>query len=346
MSFTLAVLIQLFLFTEKIHPALLKFASLLIGFHVFLGTHFALGLFKLVRPLDWYPAQPLESAAGWLTLSIVVAALVWRNVKDGSHFPLSTKSYSNLRHDGLIYYKHIVGFVTAKDPNTVEGYLKFLDLVCKLIIGGTYFFKLLNGHKPLASVLTFILAIRYFFSRISVKQELEIGKTLFPSDKVPDSFQLGDRAKITFQVIGFMILYLVLSRVTDYIIVASIVIFCIACNDCLTRSVINNNINRVFGETKWMPEPGEIGSDAIMRRRDIAIWYIKLHHLPKEAGCALGCFLSCSIATYGYFYHKDFDAASYIILIITLVINEIITVWWRFKRYLWLSQPPSSSISA
>ena len=64
MAIVIAVFFQFLYFTDNVSPRLLRIVSLLLFVHVFIGTHMALGIIKLHYPLDWYPAQPLESYFG------------------------------------------------------------------------------------------------------------------------------------------------------------------------------------------------------------------------------------------------------------------------------------------
>jgi hypothetical protein len=77
MAVALSVFIQFFLFTPSVPTRLLWIVSLLLLVHVFAGTHMLLGVFKIVVPMNWYPAQPLTSIFGWTTLVIVILALLW-----------------------------------------------------------------------------------------------------------------------------------------------------------------------------------------------------------------------------------------------------------------------------
>ena len=51
-----------------------------------------------------------------------------------------------------------------------------------------------------------------------MKQELEIGKTLYPPGNVPDILFPTSRLQITGRVIGFLFLYGFLGAVSDYIL--------------------------------------------------------------------------------------------------------------------------------
>lgn len=162
MGLTLVVFTQFLLFTDILNLVVLRIVSVILVVHVLLGTHFVLGIIKLFTPLDWYTAQPLKSIPGWLTFGVISVALLWRNIAARTHFPVSQSAIGNFSREHFLLYKHTAGFVTAKDPDTVEGYLKFLDLICGLIIGATYFFKLLADHKLLASILTFCWVLGIF----------------------------------------------------------------------------------------------------------------------------------------------------------------------------------------
>jgi hypothetical protein len=124
MTFALAVLTLFFFFTENVSPRLLRVASVLIVVHVFAGTHMALGLFHLSTRLDWYPGQPLKSAAGWGIIIAVACGLIWRNVGNSRMYNTVVLTYM---------------FLTMEDPRPLEGHLKLLNRVSDLTISTTYF---------------------------------------------------------------------------------------------------------------------------------------------------------------------------------------------------------------
>jgi hypothetical protein len=327
MALALAVFTQFFLFTANIPRAVLRLISVLLVAHVFLGTHMVLGLIDLYEPLGWYPAQPLRSFEGWAVIGIVATILFWRNV--GTE-PM------------ILTYV----FLTMEDPTTAEGYLKFLNRVSDLTITTTYFFKLFfsnleRGLSGLPLALLLVIASKYFFGRVSVKQELEIGKTLYPPGKVPDILLPKSRWEITFRVIGFLVLFGVLGVVSDHIVIASVILIAIACNDVRTRDDISSKILGTFSDEAYMPDSGSPGYSKIMARRNVARWYLDEREHPtyltpttiKEVCCALGCAAAFLVAAYGYLTNKQLDVEAYLILITTLVVNEIITVWWRIERF-------------
>jgi hypothetical protein len=111
-AIAIAVFIQFLFFTENVALGPLRVVSILLLVHVFFGTHMALGILKLYyRPdFDWYPAQPLESRFGLLTIGAMGLGLAWRS------FGLQK-----------IFYEVNQRFSTS------EEYLKFLDYLCKLV---------------------------------------------------------------------------------------------------------------------------------------------------------------------------------------------------------------------
>ncbi|MGI8570223.1 MAG: hypothetical protein ACR2KT_14810, partial [Methylocella sp.] len=78
MALALSVFIQFFLFTPGVPTGLLWLVSLLLLVHVFVGTHMALGVLKIIVPLNWYPAQPLKNLFGWITLATLTLAMLSR----------------------------------------------------------------------------------------------------------------------------------------------------------------------------------------------------------------------------------------------------------------------------
>jgi len=356
MAFALAVFTQFFFFIQDISKLLLRVVSVLLLVHVFIGTHMALGVLNLIFPFDWYPAKPLESPFGWVTIAAVAIGLAWRN------FGVSgiVSAFKNLPR----YFGQVIFWLTNQRPKELEGYLKFLDYLCGVVTLGFYVKLVLSGWEKggniLPLVLIVLIGVTYYFSRLSVKQELEIGRSLFPSDpdRIPKELQLTDRLTFTIRVISFLAMYWALGWIAGDILAASFLMLIIACNDFYTRKQINVRMKRYFSARKYAPYPNERGRKAILDRRVVARWFLfKLPHLPKETGRIAGCATAFGVATYGYFrnasdpnfhayvvelirgaiYGSSYDGGhlnviAYGILIGTLVINEIITLAWRIER--------------
>lgn len=324
MALALAVFTQFLFFTESVSSRLLLVASVLLVVQVFLGTHMALGLLHLAMPLDWYPAQPLKSTIGWSIIVTVAGGLIWRNAGN-----------ARLYNAVVLVYM----FLTLEDPRPVEGHLKLLNRVSDLSIATTYFFKLFgtgleSGGDRLSLWLLLTIAIKYFFSRVSVNQELAIGKTLYSPGKVPDDLLPKTRGEITFRVLGFLALYFILGSVSDHIFWASLILTVIACNDYRTRFDISSNILRTFDDPRYQPSEHERAYQTIVDKRKVARWYLSdLPNRTKEGLCAIGCIAACGMTVYGYFRNANFDIAAYVTLIGALALNELVTLWWRIDRF-------------
>jgi hypothetical protein len=270
----------------------------------------------------------------------------------------------------------IVMWLFHVQPKSAEGYLKFLDYICS-IIGIGYFVNLFmkewqKDGLSWTAILIFLIGVIFYLSRLSVKQELDIAKTLFSPDCVPDELQLKDRFTITIQVTSFMALYWFLGYVAQYISLASFSMLLIACNDFITRRKINDNFHQYLSNSKYAPSKSERNYKAIQSRRKEVKWFLfGLPHLRKEACRVAGCAVAFGLAA--YVFYKDGDALinslysifiinnldilqaiieskrvflgflgkhqgesfndyAYIIMIITLMLNEIISIWWRKER--------------
>jgi hypothetical protein len=334
MALTLAIFTQFLFFTKHDSIGLLRTTSVLLLIQVFIGTHMVLGILDLNYPLGWYLDRPLKSLFGWAIVCATAIVLAWQN--------FGKKLFVDLPLD-------LLEFFTGIDPRSDEGYLKFLSFTCSLTLATTYFFELLEtewqkGKSWAALLLLFVIATKYALSRISVKQELAIGKSLYPPDRLPDSLKLEDRAKITSQVVLFMVLYMVLGFVADYIIVASAILTAIACGDLLTRFLLRKKVDATFSDVRYSPLESDRDYQTIVRRRYVAKWYLDgLPHLKKEMLVIAGCAIAFGLSAYGYAHNLNLDFAAYAVLIATQVLNEVVTVWWRVDRFLRLKPLESPS---
>jgi hypothetical protein len=342
LAIAVSVFIQFLCFTDGVSLGLLRTVSILLLLHVFIGTHMALGIIKLYYPLDWYPAQPLESFFGWATVIAVGIGLAERNVGLGV----------------------VLWFVDLPNPKTDEGYLKLLDFACK-IVNRSYFtfmagLALGRGDNFLSIVLIVLLGFIYYLSRLSVWQELAIGKTLYPSDpdRIPDDLKMKSRLKIAGEVFVFMAAYVASAWTAHCILVVSFLMFVIACFDLNTRRQINNGIRANFNNRKYLPREDDPDFQEIMDRREKAKRYLfGRPHLQKEAARIICYAVAFGIANLAYFSNVPnvafhgylFDMLycslfrmpdgvgnlavfAYLVLIATLVWNEIITIRWRLIR--------------
>lgn len=222
------------------------------------------------------------------------------------------------------------------------------------------------------AILTLVIGVVFYLSMLSVKQELDIVIKLFPPGLVPNELRFKDRFSITLQTILFMALYFFLGYVVRYIGIASLSMTLIACNDYITRKKIADNFRKYFSDDKYAPLQSDSYYETIKESRKAIEWFLfELPQLPKEVGRVIGCAFAFSLAAYSFFrntnalmtslysvfatddFHmiqaitkiklillaylerlqgESFNSYAYIILISTLVLNEIITARWRLKR--------------
>jgi|GEM_PF-4187412 len=252
----------------------------------------------------------------------------------------------------------IVEFWTLQKVDTTEKYLRTLDYIASYVGFGWFLgvfmakvqvataFKggiFLAGNwlsfiedTALPCILIILFGTVYAFSRHSVRLELLIGPKLFPHDRVPKDWGgPTDRAIVFWSVIGFLILYIALTWVADNIKIASLIMFILALNDWRTRYLIETGIGNYFKEEKYAPRRDEKDYEVIQKRRAVASKFLfEKPHLRKETGRVAGCGLAFLVSMVGYLYSVNWlDFVAYFVLIATIIINEIITMRWRFEMY-------------
>jgi hypothetical protein len=354
MAIAIAVFIQFLFFTEGVSLRALRTVSVLLCIHVFFGTHMVLGLLKLVHPLNWYPAQPLQSSFGWITITAISLGLLWRNVGTAAVFSWAKNIARHVGRLASWVYEFIMFWLEGLAENvwSPAGYLRFLNLICGFV-GFGWFLSVIKSRlqssqlfmsgdwsslafssEGLSLFLVFLFGFIYFLSRQSARRELEIGKMLFPPGRLPDEWKPQSRFFVTIQVFAFLGLYMALAWFTDNILISSLFMSIIACFDLNTRRWINRDMARFFSNDKYAPRLGEPDFDRIVERRKVASWYLyELPHLRKEAVRIAGCAIALTVAIFGYVQGSDhFYCAAYIILVVILVGNEILTFSWRYKR--------------
>jgi hypothetical protein len=350
-----SIFVQFFLFTQNVAPRVLGVVSVLLLIHVFIGTHMVLGIINIEFPQDWYPGQPLRSIPGWVTIAALAGGVLWRNLRDVEIKAGFERVLSNPITRGTIA---LVEFWTLQKVDTTEKYLKTLDYIASYVGFGWFLgvflakvqvatafkggiFQIENWisfieNTALPCVLIMLFGTVYAFSRHSVRLELLIGPKLFPHGRVPENWGgPTDRVIIFFSVIGFLLLYVLLTWFADNIRIASFIMLILACNDWRTRYLIGKGIGNYFADKDYAPRRGEPDYEIIEKRRKVANKFLfGKPHLPKETGRVAGCGLAFLISMIGYIYSVDWlDFLAYFILIATMIINEVITMRWRFEMY-------------
>lgn len=77
-GFAISILLLFYFRTVSASSSIVMFMTCALCVHLFIGTNMILGILKLAGGAPWYPAQPLESVPGWITIAFGSAALLWR----------------------------------------------------------------------------------------------------------------------------------------------------------------------------------------------------------------------------------------------------------------------------
>lgn len=233
------------------------------------------------------------------------------------------------------------------DLEPIEEFLKLMQLVGGIIIGLGVFFKIVRdriieqgwgfllSEHILPNILLVCILVRFVLSQQSVRMEMRFGKMVFPAGLIPKDWQEPtDRLNIVFSVIVYSLAYVVLAVTTEYIVFSSGAMLIVAIVDYHTRWFIKRNLMRAFSNTLYSPGPSDINFHIIMKRRGIAANFFKKPHLWKEAGCVTGCAAAFALALKGHFSQSEWvrDGA-YLLLITSLVLNEILSQIWRIDLY-------------
>ena len=187
----------------------------------------------------------------------------------------------------------------------------------------------------LACTLVLLLGVVFFLSRQSVQAELRIAEGVFPIGRMPDEWRrASDPIWITVSVVSFFLLYLTMAWFAQDIRVVSAVMTVIAAIDLNTRRAIGKRVRSYFSDPRYTPEVADRQGKTIALRRDVVRHFLYDHrHLWKEGGRLAGCAISCGAAAAGQVERIAWlISLAYIVLIGTLVTNEVVTLRWRLER--------------
>jgi hypothetical protein len=352
MAVTVSVLIQFFFFTPAISARLLRAVSIVVLFHVFIGTHMALGILKAVVPLDWYSGEPLKSIFGWMTIVAVALGLLWRNLKlDSAFHDMSLGGIKRMAYVFMYWMEDDI-YWRREDVETPTGLLKLYDSMGARVLELGFFFgvawtmwqryaspnkdwiaRFLNALPSCFLVLLF--GWIYRLSRRSSKVELAISGKLFPPGRAPAKWPSSrDSVRVTLSAVCFFSLYMALAWFAYNIRLVSLCMFVIACIDFNTRRLINKTVWEYFKSDSCPCRQDDKDRGVIQKRRAVAWQYLfELPHLWKEAGRVAGCLIAFGVAVGGYLCRAEWMiSVSYLVLSGTLIINEILTFRWRRDR--------------
>lgn len=239
-------------------------------------------------------------------------------------------------------------YYDAREMKTPRGWLQLLDVSCNFLAFGFFSHRawllwqriscpvnvslrermtcLFPTGLPCAIVI--VIGIVFFLSRRSAKKELFQSKELFPPGRMPRHWIIPTApAKIAIAVTLFLLSYMAIAWYIDRIVIVSALMFFIACNDLNTLRWIRKHVTAYFSDPIYAPIKGERDCDLIQRRREIIQEYFYSNpQYWKEAGRVAGCAIAWLVAWRGHW------TSAYVVLITTLVVNEIITAKWRAHR--------------
>jgi hypothetical protein len=266
-------------------------------------------------------------------------------------------------------------FLSVQRPETVLGYLKSLDYIVEKVLPGTFLLvfsaKLLStalGGQAfqardwqlvfkdivLPCLLMLVVGAMFFFGRHSVKLELDYGPKLFSPRRTPTEWgKPKDRVIVFFSVMLYLVFFSILTWFADNVKVAAGILLAVAINDWRTRYLIGDGIAKYLADRQYEPPRDDPEHDKIQRRRRVAKGFLYgKPHLFKETCKSIGCAIAFAVALMGYFQGTDkYDVAAYVILIVSVVVNEYFSVTWRWQMFLGMEEaekatrPPGGSPS-
>jgi hypothetical protein len=188
-------------------------------------------------------------------------------------------------------------------------------------------------ERGLMTLLFVVLMLQLIATRIEVRKYFLIATRLFGTRRPIAWEKVDDHQTITMRIISVWILYLLLAWFIDDILIFSLLYSLVFVHNMWGYVSIRKNIRRYFADPGYLPanEPNE---EFIMRRRGVAEHYLfKVPHLFKEGLVAALLFAAFLFAVSTRFsLYKTPDAVPYIIVLFTLIGNEILMIKWRVER--------------
>jgi hypothetical protein len=243
------------------------------------------------------------------------------------------------------------------DTKTAEGRLKLYHRACGLVTVGALFAifqyrfgwsdyfqtgvtnvdnwtRFLGDHGAATLLLLVIMGV-YRQSRVCVKTEMSIFPKLFPLSPVPKNWeQLTGSGHIGAMILFYMVFYLGMAFFTNDVRIVSAGFATIYTISYFNQWLTRKNIEKLFTDPLLQPSKSDVHRDFILDRRKVAWDYLfGKPHLWKESAVIAGNVLSFIVALIGNMQSSNaMIAAAYVILIITLVGNEIVVWRWRVVR--------------
>ena len=356
-SAVISVSAQFFLFTVDVPRRLLLQVSILLLLHVFVGTHMVLGFLAYFVTLDWYPGQPTKSVAGWVTIVALAAFMFCR-------YAMLVPRLSKIPRTAWRWLAQFVQWTEGNVLSPVEqgdsplGLLTFWDSIGSRVLEFGFFgsaawvfwtrqacsaeapveFTAIFGcplSTILACTLVVVFGVVYTLSRHSAKVELNLVPMVFPRGQVPVEWTgKRDPLLITLSVVGYFSLYLALASFAYDVRFVSFLMLAIASIDYNTRRLVGIRFKAFFKDAKFDPiETDADGAKVARSRAAVKRHLFENPHERKELWRIVGCAISFGVAITGYVLHLEWvKSVSYIALLFTLVVNELLTLKWRRIR--------------
>lgn len=188
-------------------------------------------------------------------------------------------------------------------------------------------------ERGLMTLLFVVLMAQLIATRIEVRKYFLIAKRLFGARRPIEWEKVDDHRSITLRIIGVWLLYLLLAWFIDDILMFSLLYSLVFVHNIWGYVSIRKNISRYFAAPNYLPTD-EPNGEFIMRRRVAAEHYLfKLPHLLKESLVAALLFTAFLFALSTRLSHYEApDAVPYVIVLLTLIGNEILMIKWRLDR--------------
>ena len=292
MAAVVSVLVEFFIFTPSVSLRVLRVVSVLVMFHLVLGTHIALGVLNAFEPLHWYSGEPLKSIFAYATITTVAFALLWRNLN--RDWVLRKARVATPCVDEMMMRWTKPGPYRPRGGiETPHGLLRFLDSLGGHVLefgcfwGAAWAMWLRDacrnkglmdiegwircvGKVFLPCVLVLLFGIVFWLSRRSGEAELDIAERIFPPGRLPRGWGgAKDPVGITLSVICYFALYIALASLAYDIRLASLLMLTVACIDFNTRRLINKKVAGWFSDKIYNPKVGDEECELIERRRTV-----------------------------------------------------------------------------
>lgn len=187
-----------------------------------------------------------------------------------------------------------------------------------------------KGPPALLSIaVLYIFLVWRFFSR----SELEIGTQLFSRSRTPQEWtRVHGHRFVPLLIVAFYALFAILALSVDRPGLFGLTMAGLYSIALISQFLRKRNLERYFADPRFQPPDSDEHKSFIMRRRQVARAYLfDGKHLVKEVFVVAGS-LAAATASLAVQLIGLWPAVPYMILLATIVLNEIVTFTWRRAR--------------